>query len=220
MIRLENISKVYNKGKKNEFLVLDNINLVIDSGDMVAVVGKSGAGKSTLLHVLACMDMFDSGTYYWDEFEIKHFTEKQAAKMRNEKIGIVMQDFALIEDFTAYENIALPLEIANRKNIDKKERVLEALNIVNMEKYLNQKIEEMSGGQKQRVAIARAIINEPEIIFADEPTGALDSENTDAVMELFHSLNKQGKTLVIATHDSNIARQCNRVIEINDGKIT
>ncbi len=219
MIRLEKINKIYNKGKKNEFLVLNDISMEICAGDMVAVIGKSGAGKSTLLHVLACMDMFDSGIYYWNGAEIRNFTEKQAAKMRNEKIGIVMQDFALIEDFTAYENIALPLEIANRKNIDRKEKIFEALKIVKMEDYMNHKVREMSGGQKQRIAIARAIINEPDIIFADEPTGALDSENTDIIMQLFHLLNKKGKTVVMATHDNNIANQCKKIIEINDGKI-
>ena len=219
MIRLENISKIYNMGKKNEFLVLNNITLEICPGDMVAVTGKSGAGKSTLLHVLAFMDSFDRGVYYWKQTEIKKFTEKHAARMRNEKIGIVMQDYALIEDFTAYENIVLPVEIANKRSINKREKVMAALETVKMEDYMNHKVAEMSGGQKQRIAIARAIVNEPEIIFADEPTGALDSENTDIIMQLFHLLNEEGKTIVMVTHDGYIANQCKKIIKRRDGEI-
>lgn len=219
MIRMENIIKIYNKGKKNEFLVLDHINLEIKKGEMAAIVGKSGAGKSTLLHVLSCMDRFDGGAYYLDGIEIRKFTEKQSAKMRNEKIGIVMQDFALIENFTVYENVVLPLEIASGKKQSNRQRVSEVLKTVDMEKYLNSKVGELSGGQKQRIAIARAIANDPEIIFADEPTGALDSENTESIMRLFAHLNKKGKTIVLVTHDSYISNQCNKIIEINDGKI-
>ncbi len=219
MIRMENIVKIYNKGKKNEFLALDNINLEIEKGEMAAIVGKSGAGKSTLLHILSCMDRCDGGIYYLDGIEIGKFTEKQSARMRNEKIGIVMQDFALIENFTVYENVVLPLEIAVRKKQSKKQRVLDVLKTVSMENYLNSKIGELSGGQKQRVAIARAIVNDPDIIFADEPTGALDSENTESIMQLFNYLNEKGKTVVLVTHDSYVSKQCKKIIEINDGKI-
>ena len=212
MIQLENISKIYHKGKKNEFMALNHVNLEIRDGEMVAITGKSGAGKSTLLHILAFIDSFDSGTYSFNGTSFHKFTERNSSKIRNREIGIVMQDFALIEEFTAYENIVLPLEIQRKKKGQKEQAVQEALKAVNMEDCKNQKVHTMSGGQKQRIAIARAIINRPQIILADEPTGSLDSKNTDLIMKLFHQLHKQGKTVIIVTHDHEIADQCTRIL--------
>lgn len=146
-------------------------------------------------------------------------SEKKLANIRNEKIGIVMQDFSLVEDFTALENVMIPLDFAKRKPKNKKELALNALKQVNMESFAKEKVKNLSGGEKQRVAIARAIINNPSLILADEPTGSLDSSNTEAIMKLFSMLNKQGKTIIIVTHDKDLAEKCDRIIEISDGRI-
>ena len=219
VIKLINIEKIYNAGKLNEFHVLKGISAEIKDGELVAIVGKSGAGKSTLLHIIACIDNYDSGEYYIDDLLIKNMSEKKLANIRNEKIGIVMQDFSLVEDFTVLENVIIPLDFAKKKPKNAKEQALEALKQVNMERYAKKKVKNLSGGEKQRVAIARAIINNPDLILADEPTGSLDSTNTEAIMDLFFSLNKQGKTIIIVTHDKELAEKCHRIIEISDGRI-
>lgn len=219
VIKLINIEKSYNAGKLNEFHVLKGISAEIKDGELVAIVGKSGAGKSTLLHIIACIDNYDSGEYYIDDLLIKNMSEKKLANIRNEKIGIVMQDFSLVEDFTVLENVIIPLDFAKKKPKNAKEQALEALKQVNMERYAKKKVKNLSGGEKQRVAIARAIINNPDLILADEPTGSLDSTNTEAIMDLFFSLNKQGKTIIIVTHDKELAEKCHRIIEISDGRI-
>ncbi len=219
VIKLINIEKSYNAGKLNEFHVLKGISAEIKDGELVAIVGKSGAGKSTLLHIIACIDNYDSGEYYIDDLLIKNMSEKKLANIRNEKIGIVMQDFSLVEDFTVLENVIIPLDFAKKKPKNTKEQALKALKQVNMEGYAKKKVKNLSGGEKQRVAIARAIINNPDLILADEPTGSLDSTNTEAIMDLFFSLNKQGKTIIIVTHDKELAEKCHRIIEISDGRI-
>ena len=219
MIRLKDIEKSYNVGQANEIKVLKGISIEIDTGDLVAVVGKSGAGKSTLLHILACIDTYDSGEYYIDDLLIKDMSEHKLARIRNEKIGIVMQDFALVEDFTALQNVVLPLDFAKEKKPDGKKMALDALKQVDMLDLAKKKVKNMSGGQKQRVAIARAIVNNPAFILADEPTGALDSGNADAIMKLFKGLNKTGKTVIVVTHDREIADNCNRIITIADGEV-
>lgn len=188
-------------------------------GEMVAIIGKSGAGKSTLLHILACIDSYQSGEYTIDGTLVKNLSEGQYAQIRNEKIGIVMQDFALVEDFSALENVLIPLDFAKKKIKNKKEKALEALKAVGMGDLSKKPCNKLSGGQKQRVAIARAIVNEPAMILADEPTGALDTKTSAEIMELFKRLNKEGKTVVIVTHDPKVAEQCSRVIEVSDGKI-
>ena len=212
VIKLINIEKSYNAGKLNEFHVLKGISAEIKDGELVAIVGKSGAGKSTLLHIIACIDNYDSGEYYIDDLLIKNMSEKKLANIRNEKIGIVMQDFSLVEDFTVLENVIIPLDFAKKKPKNAKEQALEALKQVNMERYAKKKVKNLSGGEKQRVAIARAIINNPDLILADEPTGSLDSTNTEAIMDLFFSLNKQGKTIIIVTHDKELAEKCHRIL--------
>ena len=219
MIKLINIEKSYNAGKLNEFHVLKGISAEIKDGELVAIVGKSGAGKSTLLHIIACIDNYDSGEYYIDDLLIKNMSEKKLANIRNEKIGIVMQDFSLVEDFTVLENVIIPLDFAKKKAKNTKEQALKALKQVKMEEYAKKRVKNLSGGEKQRVAIARAIINNPDLILADEPTGSLDSANTEAIMDLFFSLNKQGKTIIIVTHDKELAEKCHRIIEISDGRI-
>ena len=191
----------------------------ISDGEMVAIIGKSGAGKSTLLHILACIDSYQSGEYTIDGTLVKNLSEGQYAQIRNEKIGIVMQDFALVEDFSALENVLIPLDFAKKKIKNKKEKALEALKAVGMGDLSKKPCNKLSGGQKQRVAIARAIVNEPAMILADEPTGALDTKTSAEIMELFKRLNKEGKTVVIVTHDPKVAEQCSRVIEVSDGKI-
>lgn len=219
MIQLHQISKIYNQGKTNAFQALHKIDLKIADGELVTIIGTSGAGKSTLLHILACIDSYESGEYYIDDTLVKNCSEKKLAQIRNKKIGMVMQDFALVDDFSALQNVMLPLDFSKSKVSEKKEKCLKALQAVGMEKFAHHQSNKLSGGQKQRVAIARAIVNEPSIILADEPTGALDSKTSSEIMELFKSLNDAGRTVIIVTHDMKIAQQCKRVIRIEDGKI-
>lgn len=223
MIQLDHITKTYNKGKSNAFEALHGISLTVESGEMVAIVGTSGAGKSTLLHSMACIDGYDSGEYCIDDLVIGKLSERRMAAIRNEKIGMVMQDFALIEEFTALDNVMIPLDFAARgRKKRKKERrdiARKMLEMVQMQEFADKPVNTLSGGQKQRVAIARAIVNEPSLILADEPTGALDTETTREIMKVFADLNKQGRTIVIVTHDMAVARQCGRVIRIEDGRI-
>lgn len=219
MIQLENLTKVYNKKKSNAFTALKAVSLTIKDGELVAIMGKSGAGKSTLLHILACIDTYDEGTYHLGEQEICNLSESKLARIRNEHIGLVMQDYALVEDFTVFDNVMLPLNLARKKQKNRKQIAMEALEKVEMSEFAKKKVSELSGGQKQRTAIARAIVNEPDVLLADEPTGALDSENAETVMALFRKINEDGTTVVIVTHDGDLAQCCDRIIEIRDGEI-
>lgn len=219
MIEISNVTKTYNPKKSNAFTALKNVSLTINDGEMIAIIGKSGAGKSTLLHILACIDNYQDGEYKIDSTLVKKLSERQIAKIRNEKIGMVMQDFALIEDFSALENVMLPLNFAKKKKPNRSELALNALKSVGMDEFAKKPANKLSGGQKQRVAIARAIVNEPSLILADEPTGALDTKTSEEIMEVFKKLNQGGKTVVIVTHDPNIAKRCGRIVEISDGEI-
>ncbi len=219
MLRLNNIHKIYNTAKANEFEALKGVSLEIEDGEMVAVIGKSGAGKTTLLHILACIDSYEIGEYYIDEELVRDLSEKRCAEIRNEKIGIVMQDFALIDDFSVIDNVMLPLDFSKTKKKNKRQTALNALELVGIDDLAGKSVNQLSGGQKQRTAIARAIVNDPQIILADEPTGALDSKTASEIMDIFRKLNAEGKTVIIVTHDIGIANQCNRIIEISDGRI-
>lgn len=223
MICLKDVVKTYNKGKSNAYEALHGISMEIKDGEMTAIIGTSGAGKSTLLHILACIDGYDSGEYTIDGAELGKISDRQIAQVRNEKIGMVMQDFALVEGFTALDNVMIPLDFAHRKHRGKRkerrERAQKMLELVGMEEYADKQINNLSGGQKQRVAIARAIVNNPSIILADEPTGALDSATTMEIMKVFRDLNEQERTIIIVTHDPTVAEECGRVIRMEDGRI-
>lgn len=220
MIEISNINKTYNKGKVNAFQALYDVSMTVDDGEMVAIIGKSGAGKSTLMHIIGCIDDFESGTYILNGEDISKIKESKRAKIRNKDIGIVMQDFALVEDYTAIENVMIPLFFAKGKAAEsKKARAMKALEKLGIAELANKSVNKLSGGQKQRVAIARAIVNNPSILLADEPTGALDVKTSAEIMEVFKQVNKQGITIIIITHDMEVAQECDRVVEISDGKI-
>lgn len=216
---MKHIKKVYNQGKANAYEALHDISMKINDSEMVAIMGTSGAGKSTLLHILACIDSYEDGEYWLDEVLVKNLSEKKLAHIRNQQIGMVMQDFALIEDFTAIQNVLFPIDFSSKKMKDKKKLALKALSDVGMHEYAQKPVSKLSGGQKQRIAIARAIVNAPSIILADEPTGALDTKTSSEIMSLFLELHHKGHTIVIVTHDHNIAAQCERIIRIEDGRI-
>lgn len=220
MIEIKNINKTYNLGKANAFQALKDVSLTVEYGEMVAIIGKSGAGKSTLMHIIGCIDDFENGTYILGGEDISKIKERKRAYIRNKDIGIVMQDFALVEDYTAIENVMIPLFFSKEKSKQsKKERAKAALKKLGIEELAGKKVNKLSGGQKQRVAIARAIVNNPEILLADEPTGALDVKTSSEMMGVFKELNGQGMTVIIITHDMEVAEACGRVIEISDGKI-
>ena len=220
MIEIKNINKTYNKGKANAFQALKDVSLTIEDGEMVAIIGKSGAGKSTLMHIIGCIDDFESGTYILNGDDISSIKEGKRAKIRNKDIGIVMQDFALVEDYTAIENVMIPLYFTKGKLLESKKTIArKALEKVGIGELASKKVNKLSGGQKQRVAIARAIVNNPSILLADEPTGALDVKTSAEIMGVFKELNEQGITVIIITHDMEVAEGCERVIEISDGQI-
>lgn len=219
MIRFENVTKIYNAKKANAFEALHSISMTIEESEFVAIVGKSGAGKSTILHILACIDSYEEGEFYLGDTLVKNLNEKQLAHIRNEQIGIVMQDYALVEDFTALQNVMLPLDFAKKRRRGRKQIALDILDQVEMQEFANKPVSQLSGGQKQRVAIARALVNDPDILLADEPTGALDSVNAEAIMDLFRRIHENGTTVVLVTHDMELAARCERKIEIVDGRI-
>ena len=220
MIEIKNIDKTYNKGKANAFQALKDVSLTIEDGEMVAIIGKSGAGKSTLMHIIGCIDDFESGTYILNGEDISSIKEGKRAKIRNKDIGIVMQDFALVEDYTAIENVMIPLYFSKGKLLESKKSIAKkALEKVGIGELASKRVNKLSGGQKQRVAIARAIVNNPSILLADEPTGALDVKTSAEIMGVFKELNEQGITVIIITHDMEVAEGCERVIEISDGQI-
>ena len=219
MVVLEDISKSYHYGKKNEIKALVDITLTIDKGELVAITGPSGAGKSTLLHLIGCIDKADSGHYSIDGICISKLKDRKLSRIRNEKVGIVLQDFALIDEYTALENVMIPLYFSKKKRRDRKRLAIEAMRAVGIESIKDQLASELSGGQKQRVAIARSIVNGPDIILADEPTGALDSATSLEIIDLLVDLNKQGKTVIIVTHDPLVSNACKRQIHIHDGKL-
>ena len=221
MIEIKNLYKTYNYGKPNAFEALKDVSLTINDGEMVAIIGKSGAGKSTLMHILGCIDDFEKGQYIFNGKDISKVNEKKSAAIRNSEIGIVLQEFALMEQYTVVENVIMPLFFTPKsgRRSEKEKRALEILKRLEMDEYAHKKVNKLSGGQKQRVAIARAMINNPSVLLADEPTGALDVKTTDEIMKVFRNLNKNGTKVIIITHDMEVAGMCDRIIEISDGKI-
>ena len=218
MIELKNIIKTYGVGEA-KVCALNNVNIKIEKGEFVAIVGPSGSGKSTLLNILGGIDTSSSGVYYLNSQKISGLSNKKMASLRNEEFGFVLQYFGLINDYTIYENVALPLKYSKKKIKKKKELVREILKKLSIENKESAYPTELSGGQCQRVAIARALINNPNIILADEPTGALDKDTGIQIMEILKNLNNEGKTVIIVSHDENVYLKCNRVIKIEDGNI-
>lgn len=217
MIRLNNLHKTYPGAQPLH--VLKGINLEIKEGEMVAFMGASGSGKSTLLNILGILDVYDEGQYYLDGQLVQGLSENAAAEMRNRKIGFVFQSFNLIGYKTALENVALPLYYQGLGRAERMRRAAQYLEMVGLSDRGHHLPSELSGGQKQRVAIARALVGDPAIILADEPTGALDSQTTDEVMELLKDINKQGRTMIIVTHEQSVADQCSRIIYMRDGLV-
>jgi putative ABC transport system ATP-binding protein len=220
MITLQNIHKYYNKNKDNQVHALKDVSLSIPDGEMLGIIGTSGAGKSTLLHILAGIDNFDSGSYMFDDKEIAKLSSCELSNFRNEKVGIVLQDYSLIEEYTVLQNVMTPLFFSkNRFSKSRKETALESLKKVGIDNLARKEAGKLSGGQKQRVAIARAMVNNPKILLADEPTGALDSATSKEIMKLIVDLNHQGHTIVLITHEKEIADYCSRIIQITDGTV-
>lgn len=220
LIALNGISKSYQASHgAPPYQVLRDANLSIDKGEMVAIKGSSGAGKSTLLHIIGCLDKPTSGSYLLNGQDVSQLSLSKLAEIRNASFGFVMQHFALIEEDNALQNVATPLLFAKARRSQMDARAMEQLRNVGMEQMANKRIATLSGGEKQRVAIARAMVNNPEIILADEPTGALDRANTEKIVQLFQQLNEKGKTIIIVTHDDFVAQSCRRIVTIADGVI-
>jgi putative ABC transport system ATP-binding protein len=216
IIEVEEVTKAYTLGN-TLVKALDNISLGIDAGEMVAVTGPSGSGKSTLMHILGCLDTPDSGVYRLGGENVSGLSSDRLAEIRNQRIGFVFQTFNLLPRLSALENVELPLLYARRR--DAKDLAAEALKTVGLEDRAHHEPNQLSGGQRQRVAIARAIITNPAMILADEPTGNLDSRTGEEIMSLFASLNAQGRTIIIVTHETIVASRCGRSLHMHDGQI-
>lgn len=218
MLKLEHIEKAYQQGK-NTVPVLHDITFHVAHGEFVAIMGPSGSGKSTLMNLIGLLDTPTSGSYFFDETEVSRCSENMLSQIRNEKIGFVFQNFNLLPRQSALENAALPLLYAGVKPKVRRERAREALEKVGLADRVSFLPTQLSGGQKQRVAIARAMINHPKLLLADEPTGALDTASGEQVMELFHELHKTGVTIVMITHELEIAQHAERILTIRDGRL-
>ena len=219
MIQLKEVCKFYQVGD-DRVRALDHATLHIRPREFVSIIGPSGSGKSTMMNIIGCLDVADAGQYLLDGLPIESYTENQLAKIRNEKIGFVFQQFNLIQKLSAEENVELPLIYQKVPKAGRQRRVKEALEKVNLYQRAKHLPTELSGGQQQRVAIARAIVTNPKLILADEPTGALDSKTSREIIDIFHDLHRQGNTIVLITHDNGIAKEAERAIHILDGQIS
>jgi putative ABC transport system ATP-binding protein len=218
MIKVKNVSKIYTMGKE-KVVALDNVSLNIDDGEFLAIVGPSGSGKSTLMHLVGGLDTPTSGSIYIDKKDISKFKDKEMSKYRNETTGFVFQSFNLENTQTALENVMMPLIFGEVSRKERKMKAIKALEMVGLGDKIQHKPNEMSGGQRQRVSVARALVNNPKIIFADEPTGNLDSKNGDMIMKLLIDLNKKGYTIIMVTHNMEEAKKAKRMIKIKDGRV-
>ena len=218
MIRIENLHKSYPMGNRS-LHVLKGLNFTVEEGELVAIMGSSGSGKSTLLNILGMLDNYDEGSYTLGDVLIKKMDETKAAKYRNKFLGFVFQSFNLINYKNALENVVLPLYYQGVSRKEREEKALKYLDDVGLKEWANHLPTELSGGQKQRVAIARAMVAEPKVLLADEPTGALDSKTSKEVMDLIQKINKAGKTILVVTHEEDIAQMCSRIVRLKDGVI-
>jgi len=218
LVELRNVSKIYHLGGE-EIRALDDVTLNIDNGEFISIIGPSGSGKSTLMHILGCLDSPTKGTIQLDGVMIHNASARQLAAMRNQKIGFVFQFFNLLPKLNVLQNVELPMIYSGISGRERRERAMAALEMVGMANRAKHRPSQLSGGQQQRTAIARALVNNPRIVFADEPTGNLDSHTGDAILKLFRQLSQEGRTIVLVTHDPEIAAVTPRRIEIRDGKI-
>lgn len=218
LIEVKDVYKIYNPGE-NEVRALDGVSLTIDEGEFVAIIGQSGSGKSTLMNTLGLLDRPTSGEYYLSGRDVATLTDDEQSEIRNKQIGFIFQGFNLIPSLTAIGNVELPLVYRGMKKEERNKLSLEALERVGLGKRLHHRPSQMSGGQQQRVAIARAVAAKPPVILADEPTGNLDSSSGRDVMRILHELSDEGRTIILITHDNEIAEEANRIIRIQDGKI-
>lgn len=217
-IRLENISKVYGFGE-TEVRALSDINLIVEQGEYCAIMGASGSGKSTAMNIIGCLDRPTEGRYYLNNLDVTQLGDAELAHVRNLEIGFVFQQFHLLSQLSALENVMLPMVYAGLTTTERRERAIGALQRVGLENRLNNKPNQLSGGQQQRVAIARAIVNQPVLLLADEPTGALDSHTAQEVLQIFSELNTSGITVVVVTHEPDVARQAQRIIWFRDSQV-
>ena len=219
LIKMTGINKIYDMGgANNEFIALADVDLIIEKGEYVAVVGPSGAGKSTLMNLIGCLDTATGGEYILDGLNTK-CSDSKLAEIRNKKIGFIFQNYNLLPKLNVLENVELPLLYLGLSNKEIRQKALTALTKVGLDTHLKHKPNELSGGQKQRVAIARALATEPQILLADEPTGALDSKTGKEVLQMMQDLNKEGNTIIIITHDKEIAQEARRILTVKDGRI-
>lgn len=218
MIQLQQVSKIYEMGTDRVY-ALDHADMEIKEGEFVSIVGPSGSGKSTMMNIIGCLDTADEGAYILDGISVERYSEKQLAKIRNQKIGFIFQNFNLLPRLTAEENVELPLIYQKLSGKERKRRVRRALEQVELAHRMRHRPAELSGGQQQRVAIARALVTEPSLFLADEPTGNLDSRTGQEIMTLFHALHRAGHTIVLITHDDQVAKEAERKIHIRDGRV-
>lgn len=218
MLKLKEIHKSYQQGSQ-EFPILKGIDLHVKEGDFLAIMGPSGSGKSTLMNIIGCLDKANAGTYHIEGTDVSNLSDNQLSDLRNQKIGFVFQNFNLMPKLTACQNVELPLTYMKIPKKERRERAMEMLRLVGLEERSEFKPMELSGGQKQRVAIARALVTNPSFILGDEPTGALDTKTSVQIMELFKKFNEAGKTIVIITHEPEVAQMCKKTVVLRDGNI-